>query len=201
VGVHQIKLNKAVFLDRDGVINEMVFRKDRNEYEPPHSIDELKLFSSTIESLKLLQDNSFFLFLVSNQPDYAKGKCTLEDLYAVHKKLDEIFSENKIIFKEYYYCYHHPNGVVKEYSYECECRKPKPYFVKKAVTEYNINVEASWLVGDRDTDIICGHTVGLKSILIENDNSKEYQGKSKPDLIFKNLYEATKNIIKKEIKK
>ncbi len=73
-------MNKAVFLDRDGVINKLVFNSERNEFEPPHSVEDFILYSGVLPFLKKLQENDFLLFIVSNQPDYAKGKTTLENL-------------------------------------------------------------------------------------------------------------------------
>jgi len=174
----------------------MIYNTLRDEYEPPHKSEELELFSDTLEFLKKAQENDFLLFLISNQPDYAKGKCTLEDIYSVHNKLDEIFKKNNIDFTEYYYCYHHPDGIIKEYSFECECRKPKPFFIKKAIKEYDIDVENCWIIGDRDTDIYCGQASGIKTVLILSENSKSYQGKSKPNFVAKNLSETIKIIIK-----
>ncbi|MBK8553763.1 MAG: HAD-IIIA family hydrolase [Ignavibacteria bacterium] len=149
-------MNKAVFLDRDGVINRMIFNNERKEYEPPFKKEDLELYDGIIESLKKLQNNGFILFVISNQPDYAKGKASLESLAEVQDELQKIFIKNGIRFSEYYYCYHHPDGTVPEYSVKCECRKPGNYFVKKAITGYDINKDDSWLIGDRDKDVECG---------------------------------------------
>jgi D-glycero-D-manno-heptose 1,7-bisphosphate phosphatase len=170
------QMNKAIFLDRDGVINPPVFNRLNNEFEPPHRVEDLNLYPWTIESLKIAVENGYSLFLVSNQPDYAKGKCSLEDLISVHNSLDEILKENNIIFKEYFYCYHHPAGVVAGYSGECECRKPKPYFLKKAKDLYSIDMEESWMIGDRETDIICGKNGGLRTILVKSEEKAVLSG-------------------------
>jgi D-glycero-D-manno-heptose 1,7-bisphosphate phosphatase len=162
-------MNKAIFLDRDGVINELVYSSERNEYEPPHKTEDLKLFDGVIDALKKFQKAGYKLFLISNQPDHAKGKTTLEQLNLVHNELDRIFKTNDIFFSEYYYCYHHPDGIVKEYSIDCECRKPKTYFVSKAVEQYEIDTDSSWLIGDRDKDIECGINSGIKTVLIKSE--------------------------------
>ncbi|MCX6690476.1 MAG: hypothetical protein NTW33_00135, partial [Methanoregula sp.] len=86
----------AVFLDRDGVLNELVRNPTTGEYEPPHSPDDLILFPHVIESLRVLQNADFELFLVSNQPDYAKGKTTLEMIHAVHTRFDHILTSRGI---------------------------------------------------------------------------------------------------------
>ena len=188
-------MDKAIFLDRDGVINKLIFNSERNEFEPPFTSEDLKINEGVTDALRLFSDNNYKLFLVSNQPDHAKGKTTLEELKKVHESLDKILKTEKIFFTEYYYCYHHPNGIVNEYTIDCECRKPKPYFVLKAIQDYNIDKENSWLIGDRDTDIQCGIASGLKTVLIENPDSKNYTGNSTPDFKAKSLKDAAEIIL------
>ena len=170
-----------------------------NEYEPPHKIEDIKIIDGVIKSLQNLQSSGYGLFIVSNQPDYAKGKTGLENLKEVHKELQRILTRDKIFFKEYYYCFHHPMGVVNEYSVDCECRKPKPYFVLKAIEEYKIDSELSWFIGDRDSDISCGISSGLKTILIKNEHSKNYLGKNEALFNLNNLKEASEIILKSEL--
>lgn len=169
-------MKRAVFLDRDGVLNEPVMNPATGEFEPPHSPEDLILFPGVIESLLILQDAGFALFLVSNQPDYAKGKTTLEDIHAVHDRLDRMLTSAGIRFREYYYCYHHPEGIVPEYSYACECRKPGPFFLLKAARDYGIDLQNSWMIGDRESDIRCGIAAGTRTILIEKPRSAETRG-------------------------
>ena len=164
------KIIKAVFLDRDGVINEPVYNRKTGELEPPHDIKDLKLYDWTIESLKRFQNMDYLMFVVSNQPDYAKGKTTLENLKNVHNELIKIFERNGIMFREYFYCYHHPEGIIPEYSIKCDCRKPSNANVMRAIKNYNININLSWFIGDRDSDIICGKDSGLKTIFINEKN-------------------------------
>lgn len=190
-------MDKAIFLDRDGVINKLIFNIERNEFEPPFNEEDLKLYDGVIDSLRSFIENNFKLFLVSNQPDVAKGKTTLENLQNVHGKLHELFTNERILFTDYYYCYHHPFGIVKEYTIDCECRKPKPYFVLKAIKEFNLDKKNSWFVGDRDTDIQCGFASGVKTILISNPDSENYTGNSIPDYKAKNLIEAASIILNK----
>ena len=187
-------MKKAVFLDRDGVLSELVLNPATGEYEPPHSPDDLALFPDVIASLRNLQVAGFELFLISNQPDHAKGKITLERIQAVHDRFDQILKSEGILFRDYYYCYHHPNGIVPGYSISCECRKPKPYFLLKAARDYGIDLAASWMVGDRDTDIECGRAAGVRTVLIKNPCSSKYQGVSNPDFTTENLKEAVRVI-------
>jgi D-glycero-D-manno-heptose 1,7-bisphosphate phosphatase len=189
-------MKAAVFLDRDGIINELVLNLVTGGYEPPHCPEDLVLVPDTIPSLYTLQEAGLDLFLVSNQPDCAKGKTTLEQIRAVHDKLDQLLRANGIQFRHYYYCYHHPKGVIPEYSFNCRCRKPKPYFLLKAAHDYKINLAKSWMVGDRDSDIECGKAAGTRTILVENPHSSIYRGSSHPDFRSANLKDATRLIIR-----
>lgn len=187
-------MNKAIFLDRDGVINELVYNPKRKEFEPPHEEEDLKLIEGSLNAIKTLFEYGYKMFLISNQPDYAKGKTTLAKLEEVHNKLHNIFSENEIVFSKYFYCYHHPDGIDPEYGIDCECRKPKNFFVKSAVNEFEINTNQSWFIGDRDTDILCGKNSGLKTILIENNYDKKKI--ETPDFRVASLKEAVPIILK-----
>jgi D-glycero-D-manno-heptose 1,7-bisphosphate phosphatase len=187
-------MGEAVFLDRDGVLNKLVLNPATSEYEPPHSMGDMRLFPYVIEYLGKIQDAGYDLFLVSNQPDYAKGKTTIETLAKVHNKFDQLLTSQGIYFREYYYCYHHPQGIKSEYSYECMCRKPKPFFLFKAEEDYHVDLGNSWMIGDRDTDIECGKAAGTKTILIEEKLSVNKCGKNQPDFTAENIKEAV-NII------
>jgi D-glycero-D-manno-heptose 1,7-bisphosphate phosphatase len=197
MGVNQI-VNKAVFLDRDGVINKLVLNGQTGAYESPHAVSELVFYPWTFEALKRLLSAKYYLFVVSNQPSYAKGKVSLDTLKAIHTKLDDEMRKNGVIFKEYYYCYHHEKGIVSEFSITCECRKPKPFFVNKALSDYSVNREASWFVGDRDSDIQCGKAAGLGTILVKEPYSAQYHGAVSPDISADNLEKAVDIILARE---
>ena len=190
-------MEMAIFLDRDGIINYPVLNPRKNEYEAPANKDDLKLVPEAIEALKELQELDYKLFLVSNQPDYAKGKTTFENLQSVHNKIHSILSENNIIFTEYYYCYHHPNGIVPEYSIPCECRKPGNFFLKQAKLKYGLDLLSSWMIGDSDVDIFCGQSAGTRTIMVKIKRSAHRIGQSNPDFLVNNLREAVE-IVKKE---
>jgi D-glycero-D-manno-heptose 1,7-bisphosphate phosphatase len=167
MGISEI-MAKGVFLDRDGVINHNVYNKATGEWESPHSPKYFNLFPWTIECLNQLQQNKFKLFLISNQPSYAKGKTSIENIKAIHEKFHAILIEKGIHFTEYYYCYHHPQGIVPELSIECACRKPGTFFLTEAEKKYYLDLSLSWIIGDRDSDIICGQKAGIKTIMVLN---------------------------------
>lgn len=180
---------KVVFLDRDGVINKPFFDEKRKRHRAPWNISEFELLPDVIENLKKLS-KEHKLFIITNQPDYATGRVSLEKLKEIKYHLINIMVLNKIYFTEHYYCFHHPSQS------ECECRKPSPYFLLKASKDYHIDLSESWVIGDRDTDIFCGQNAGVKTILIENGYENNYIGKSVPDYKVKNIKEACDIILK-----
>ena len=190
-------MSRAVFLDRDGVINKLVYNPNTSEYESPHFIDNFEFQDEAMYCLKTLQSYDYKLFLVSNQPSYAKGKTTLENIKSIHEKMLETLRSEKIAFEDYYYCYHHPDGVIQEYTKVCDCRKPSPYFILTALERYQLDKVESWFIGDQDSDILCGSQAGLQTILILNDHSKKKRGQSNPDHSVMNLQEAVKIVIEK----
>lgn len=178
---------RAVFLDRDGVINRNVLNPATGEFEAPLSADDFEFIPGAVEAMRELRAAGFLLFLVSNQPNFAKGKSTLEQLAAIHMKLQSGLARSGIEFSQFYYCLHHPRGVVSEYSRSCECRKPSPYFLLKAGAQFNLALSQSWMVGDRPTDVECGKAVGTKTILIDSAQSRlakdALADKTAPDLL------------------
>ncbi|PWR76189.1 D-glycero-alpha-D-manno-heptose-1,7-bisphosphate 7-phosphatase [Methanospirillum stamsii] len=181
--------NRAIFFDRDGILNDLVYHNTTREYEPPHNPTELIIIPDAINVIKILQKENYLLIVISNQPDYAKGKTSFENLLNVHKKLESVFLSEKISFSHYYYCYHHPDGIIASHSIICECRKPEPYFLFQAAVDFSIDLNQSWMIGDRDTDIECGKRAGVKTILINYPFSKGNRGNSYPDYVVENIYE------------
>jgi D-glycero-D-manno-heptose 1,7-bisphosphate phosphatase len=159
-----------VFLDRDGVLNRNVFNIGTGEYESPGKPEEFALYPNIMPALRSLQSAGFLLFLVSNQPNYAKGKSTLEQLRAIHSLLVKALQTAKVSFADYYYCFHHPDGKVAGYTGICECRKPSPFFLLKARDEFGISLADSWMVGDRPTDVECGIAAGVKTVRVAEDH-------------------------------
>jgi D-glycero-D-manno-heptose 1,7-bisphosphate phosphatase len=189
MGIHKI-MNRAVFLDRDGVINCNMFNKTTGEWESPYYPEDFELFPWAIKSLRQLQDHNFFLFLVSNQPSYAKGKIPLGNIKAIQDKFHSILTENQVYFTEYFYCYHHPNGKLPHLSIACDCRKPGTLFLKKAEKKYKLDLRSCWMIGDRDSDIACGVKAGVKTILILNKKKTKDTYLSEPNFKAVNLAKA-----------
>ncbi len=193
-------MNQSVFLDRDGVLTRLIHNPESEAYEAPHFVHDLELMDDVISSLDKLKKMNLKLFLISNQPDYAKGKATLVDIKKIENKFKSALEENDVGLDEYYYCYHHPDGIVPEYSQKCDCRKPGLQFLEKAKDKYNLDLKKAWFIGDRDTDIFCGTKAGVRTILVNNPLSKDNRGNSIPDFEVQNIKEAIK-IIEFEKKK
>lgn len=188
-------MKKAVFCDRDGVLNKMIYREVRKEYEPPHTTEELKFFDNVFDGFYMLQDSGFEIFIVSNQPDYAKGKAEYKDILSVSEEFKRIIESNGIKIREYYYCFHHPNAVIDSLRIKCECRKPGTKFVEEAISKYDIEREKSFFIGDRNSDILCGKKAGLRTILVKNPDSDYKEDENKPDFESDSFFEAVKLII------
>ena len=196
MGVRKIE-EKAVFLDRDGVITRNVFNPAAKEWESPLEPKDFQLLPGVLRSLLQLQEHDFRLFLISNQPSYAKGKTSLENIKAIHERLHSVLRDRSICFTDYFYCYHHPQGIVPQFTGSCACRKPGTLFIEEAKAKYSLDMESSWMVGDRDTDIVCGRRMGLRTILIcrTEEIGSGRAGKSAPDFKADDLPEAAEIII------
>jgi D-glycero-D-manno-heptose 1,7-bisphosphate phosphatase len=161
-------LSRAVFLDRDGVINRNVMNPRTLAWEAPLTVEDFVLAPNALAALSALRQAGFLLFLVSNQPNYAKGKASLQTLENIHRHLLSLLDQQGIEFAAFYYCLHHPQGVVPGHSGPCRCRKPSPFFLLQARDQFGLDLERCWMVGDRASDIDCGHAAGVHTIYVRN---------------------------------
>ncbi len=192
-----MRLQRAVFLDRDGVINGNVQDPATGEYGAPLLPEQFHLAPGALVAMVALRRAGFLLFLVSNQPNYAKGKSSLETLRAIHDRLEAELKAAGIDFAEFFYCYHHPDGIVPEYSGPCRCRKPSPYFLLKAENEFGLSLGESWMVGDRPVDVECGRAAGTRTILVGPDHpSARAKAQVEPDFEAGDLADAAEIILK-----
>ena len=149
-----MNLTKAVFLDRDGVINREI-----GNYT--YRVEDFILNDDVIESLKILQKNGYIFIVVSNQSGIAKKLYKQEDTEKIHARFLDIMKENGIVITEIYYCMHHPDVE------KCLCRKPDSLMLEKAIARFSIDVSQSFFIGDKQRDTDAGNKVGIKSFLIE----------------------------------
>lgn len=190
---------RAVFLDRDGVINELVLNPKTGEYESPHALDETIILPGVVEAARRLQDVGFLLFIVSNQPSYAKGKATLEILKAVAAKIEEALADGGAKLTHAYYCHHHPRGVVPELTGPCACRKPGTKSLLDARDQYGVDLARSWMIGDQESDVECGRRAGCRTVMITNPLSAfRRPGVEKPTFVADNLPDAVARLLAAE---
>jgi D-glycero-D-manno-heptose 1,7-bisphosphate phosphatase len=157
---------KAVFLDRDGVINANVFYADSGEVEAPRTAADFQLLPGALEAMKRLQAAGYLLFVVSNQPNQDKRKATKADHSAIQAKLLAALDAAAVTITDFFYCFHHPQGVEPSLSGPCDCRKPSPFFLNQARDAHRLAMAASWIVGDRESDVACGRAAGVRTIRI-----------------------------------
>lgn len=150
-------MNKAVFLDRDGVLN-----KELGDYVC--KLEDFKVLTHNFNSLKELQSRGYLLIVITNQGGLAKAWYTEEALGKMHDHLKKTYAEQGILLTEIYYCRHHP-----EFNGKCLCRKPGSLMLEKAVARFGIDAGSSYFIGDRERDVIAGEAAGLKGILIDSD--------------------------------
>ncbi|MGB3946535.1 MAG: HAD family hydrolase [Bacteroidia bacterium] len=150
-------MNKAVFLDRDGVINV--------ERGYTYRLEDFVILPDLIEVLQLLQKKGYLLIIVSNQSGIAKGLYKQADVEILHAHLLEVFKQNNITLSEIYYCVHHPDVT------KCICRKPDSLFVEKALARFNIDASKSYFIGDKERDTEAAEKAGVKGFLIEANSS------------------------------
>jgi D-glycero-D-manno-heptose 1,7-bisphosphate phosphatase len=158
----------AVFLDRDGVINQNVLNPATLAWDAPLTVEDFVLSHNALVALTAMRKAGFLLFIVSNQPNYAKAKASLETLESIHRHLLDLLHQRGIDFAAFYYCLHHPQGVVPSHSGPCRCRKPSPFFLLQARERFGLDMERSWMVGDRASDIACGQAAGVHTIRVRN---------------------------------
>jgi D-glycero-D-manno-heptose 1,7-bisphosphate phosphatase len=185
----------AVFLDRDGVINRDWWNFQTQAWESPIRPEDFSLHDGALEALLTLRSVGYRLFLVSNQPSAAKGKCTVKDLKAVHERFLEILSANQIEFDDFFYSYTHPSGVVRELSGPSPERKPSPYFLNYAISRFGLERGECWMVGDRCTDIECGKRAGVRTIRVNGSKSDSVTDNCHPDFMVPDLPAAVAMII------
>lgn len=149
--------NKAVFLDRDGVINV--------ERSYTYRLEDFVILEDVMEVLKVLKEKGYLLVIVSNQSGVAQGIYKQEDVEVLHTYMHEEFNKNNISIEETYYCPHHPTKG------RCICRKPESLFVEKALARFDIDASKSYFIGDKQRDIDAGENVGVKGVLIEANSS------------------------------
>lgn len=182
---------RLVFLDRDGVLNQLIVDPSSGRPESPYRAADVRLQPRAIAGLRALRRLGVPLVVVSNQPAAAKGTTTLAHLREVHDEVDRLLHEAGVGVDAYRYCYHHPDATVEEFRAACNCRKPAPGMLLDMARELGIsNLSSSWLIGDSDVDVLAGRAAGCRTILIEEPASAHRRGPAEPDARSADLLEA-----------
>lgn len=180
---HKDKVQKAVFLDRDGTIN---IHKGFITFP-----DEIELIPYAADAIKAFRAAGYLVIVITNQPVIARGDCSKEELEKIHGRLEMLLGKEGAFLDDIYYCPHHPDsgfdGEIKELKIKCTCRKPSPGLILQAQKDYNINLSQSFMVGDSEADYEAGKAAGCTPILLSDDAThNEYNN------TFRDLYDFSK---------
>jgi D-glycero-D-manno-heptose 1,7-bisphosphate phosphatase len=187
----------GAFLDRDGVLNELVADPVSGAPESPLRVEDVRLIDGAAEAARELSAAGFVLICVSNQPAAAKGKISLERLCSVHARVTELLAREDVHLRTSCLCLHHPEGIVPELSGPCGCRKPAPGMLLEAASTLALDLGASWMIGDTDTDVGAGADAGCRTVLIEYPGSaRKRMGEASPDLLASDLADAVATLLR-----
>lgn len=171
------RLKPAIFLDRDGVLSE--------EKSYVCTLEDFTIFSYIKECIKKIKEKGYLTIVITNQSGVARGLFSEEVLQEMNSYLIKETDVDAV-----YYCPHHPQGKIEKYRKECNCRKPRTGMIEKACKYFPIDIEKSYMVGDRASDILLGQNAGLTTVLLESGyGTKRLEQEVTPDYILKDLRE------------
>ncbi len=183
-------MQRAVFLDRDGTIIEDVGYLGE--------CSKIRFLPRVSEAIKLLNENGFKVIVITNQAGVARGYFTEETVREINRYIQESLANQGAVIDRTYYCPHHIEGIIEEYSKECYCRKPNPGMIEQAVGEFDIDLKNSFVIGDKISDIEAGQRAGCKTILLADEDLLNNERKITliSDHAVPDLYEAVKWLVK-----
>ncbi|HEX9545625.1 MAG TPA: HAD family hydrolase [Pyrinomonadaceae bacterium] len=190
-------MNRAVFIDRDGTISE--------EVGYINHLSRFRLFPYSAAALKQLHQAGYLAIVITNQAGVARGYFSEEMVQAIHERMTEELEVGGAALDAIYYCAHHPSVGQPPFRLHCDCRKPKPGLLLRAARDFDIDLENSWMIGDRYSDIELAANAGVKSVLVLSGYGRgewEHQRDNwalQPDLVADDLLEAVSLICKLEI--
>lgn len=161
---------KALFIDRDGVINNLV--KYSSGWDSPQKIRDVKLVKDISKLINWANKNSILVIEITNQPAFAKGKISFKNLVKIEQKVHLLLNKDDAKIDKIYRCLHHPDAIVKKYKKICNCRKPKTGLFIKAKKENLINLKESVFLGDKYTDYIAGNSIGCNTFIFLHKNDE-----------------------------
>jgi histidinol-phosphate phosphatase family protein len=183
---------RAVFVDRDGTVNEWRGHLARAE--------DFVLIEGTAEAVKQLNEAEYRVVVVTNQPVIARGETTFEEVRRIHWKMETLLGEQGAFIDRLYLCPHHPDkgfpGEIAALKVVCHCRKPGTALIEQACDEFNIDVRKSWLIGDATADLLAARRAGLRSILVETGEAgRDRKHDVRPDFVAKDLLAAVQLVL------
>ncbi|HST56577.1 MAG TPA: HAD-IIIA family hydrolase [Solirubrobacteraceae bacterium] len=161
----------GAFLDRDGVLNELVPDPVSGLPESPLHARDVRLVAGAAAAAARLARAGFVLVCVTNQPAAAKAKVSLEQLFEVHARVEQLLALEGVQLECSRLCPHHPQGLVEGLSGVCDCRKPAPGMLLAAAGALQLELRASWMFGDTDADVAAGRAAGCRTVLIDYPGS------------------------------
>jgi D-glycero-D-manno-heptose 1,7-bisphosphate phosphatase len=191
--------NRAVFIDRDGTINE--------EMGYVNHLDRFTLLPRTTKAIRLINANGLKAVIVTNQSGVARGMFPESLVGEVHRRMEDLLKADGAHIDGIYYCPHHPDFGPPEYRKRCNCRKPAIGMIERACNDLGIDPTRSYMIGDRIVDVEFGHKIGAKGILVLTGYGKgeltyrNGQWGEKPDFVAQDLYDAVRWIITRETSK
>lgn len=193
--------NKAIFLDRDGIVIKMHYDRNFGTTDTPLSVKQIEFVPGIFEFLHVAKNLGFLLVLISNQPAVGIKKISLQTHKKMKAYIAKTLQNHGVTLDGEYYCLHHSYASISKYKKDCVCRKPKTGFLLQAAKDFHLDLKKSWVIGDGVYDIIAGHNTGCKTILVGNIIEGEYldilekklEG-IKPDYLVKYISEA-KNLL------
>ena len=184
-------MKRAVFVDRDGTLSEEVgYIRD---------VKQFHLMPLSAKAVRLINQSGLKVIIITNQAGVARGYFPEEMIFKIHKKMEMLLSEQGAYLDGIYYCPHHPEGVIESYRKGCDCRKPASGLLERASKEHGIDLAASYVVGDKVTDIECAHRVGAKGILVLTGFGKDELKRinnTPPKYVASDLFDAVRWIIR-----
>ena len=186
---------RAVFLDRDGTINEDVGYLD--------SFERIKIYPYSYEAVRKINNAGFLAVVITNQSGVGRGLIKEEALHDIHEKMKESFQNRSARIDEIYYCPHYSKSAIPEYRKECLCRKPHPGLALRAAQELSIDLSESYFIGDKVEDILLGVNIRATPVLVltgfgDKARARLEEMKIKPGFVAKDLLNAVNWILKKK---
>lgn len=185
-----------VFLDRDGVLNELVFDPASGTDESPLRARDVRLVPGVLEALRRLQGAGYLLAGVTNQPAAAKGRMPVGEVMAIHSRLVTLLAGGGVALDDWEICLHHPEGTDAALARACDCRKPAPGMLLAAARKLSADMTLSWMIGDTDADIEAGVAAGCRTVLVETPASAHKRGGIAPSLRVGDIAEAVELILR-----